>query len=133
MIIRKNRFHGHHSVSRVRGVSLHGQLMSLRFAPSHNKDYRAAVVVSKKIDKRAVVRNRIRRRLFEIIRVQGGLAGKPVDIVVYAKTAEIATADHGVLAAELTGLIQKALNKNTASPSRFTSGQKSTNTTQDRQ
>ncbi len=118
MIIRKNRFHGHHSVSRVRGASLHGQLMSLRFAPSHNKDYRAAVVVSKKIDKRAVVRNRIRRRLFEIIRVQGGLESVPIDIVIYAKTPDIASVDHAVLAAELTSLLQKALKKSTE-PRRF--------------
>ncbi len=43
--------------------------MSLRFARSRSEDYRLAVVVSKKVSKSAVVRNRIRRRIYEIIRV----------------------------------------------------------------
>lgn len=111
MIIRKNRFHGHHSVSRVRGPSLHGQYVSVRFAASGRGDYRAAVVVSKKVDKRAVVRNRIRRRIFEVLRVECGLAGKSVDIVVYAKTAELAEIPHDKLVSELTALIKKALSR----------------------
>lgn len=50
-----------------------------------------AVVVSKKIDNRAVVRNRIRRRLFESFGGSLWLQNSSVDIVVYAKTAELAT------------------------------------------
>ena len=111
MIIRKNRFHGHHSVSRVRGPSLHGQYVSVRIAASSRPDYRAAVVVSKKVDNRAVVRNRIRGRLFEILRVAGGLSGKPVDIIVYAKTAEIATMPHETLVREVTTLVDKAIRR----------------------
>lgn len=114
MIIRKNRFHGHHSVSRVRGPSLHGEHVSVRFAGNGRADYRAAVVVSKKVDKRAVVRNRIRRRLFEILRVECNLSGKPIDVIIYAKTVNIATVPHDVLVKEVCDLIQKAQSRTPA-------------------
>lgn len=43
--------------------------MSLRYAPRQaGKSYRVAVVVSRKVSKSAVVRNRIRRRVYEIVR-----------------------------------------------------------------
>lgn len=111
MITRKNRFHGHHSVSRVRGFNLHGRYLSLRYATKSSGDYRAAVVVSKKVDKRAVVRNRIRRRLFEIIRVECGLSGKPIDVVVYVKTADVATLSPMELKQDLVVLTRKALDR----------------------
>jgi ribonuclease P protein component len=43
--------------------------MSVRVSPSKRSDYRLAVVVSKKVSKSAVVRNRIRRRLYETVRI----------------------------------------------------------------
>lgn len=43
--------------------------MALRVAPSKRDDYRLAIVVSKKVSKSAVVRNRIRRRLYEVVRL----------------------------------------------------------------
>lgn len=41
----------------------------IKYAPNARRDtYRVAVVVSKKVHKSAVVRNRIRRRLYEVVR-----------------------------------------------------------------
>ena len=92
MIARKNRFHGHNSVSRVRGKAVRLPFFSVYYA--HNKkrkDYRMAVVVSKKTAKSAVVRNRNRRRLYEQVRVQKCFAGASVDVVFVVNTADVAT------------------------------------------
>jgi len=109
MIGRANRFHGHRSVSNVRGEVAHGRLMSIRFCKNKKQDYRLAVVVSKKIAPTAVARNRIRRRIFEIVRTEGGLAGKPIDLIIYAKTDAIAELDSTDLGKEVLSLTKKAL------------------------
>lgn len=57
--------------------------MSIKFAEnSRRKTYRVAVVVSKKVSKSAVLRNRIRRRIYEAIRLQEANISKPYDIVI---------------------------------------------------
>jgi ribonuclease P protein component len=73
MIGRANRFHGYGSLRYVyrHGQTVRGPLMSLRYAPNNKRqDYRLAVVVSKKIHKAAVARNRMRRRIYEAFRAQ---------------------------------------------------------------
>jgi ribonuclease P protein component len=50
-----------------------------------------AVVVSKKINKSAVKRNRIRRRLYQFIRLNQSKITKPYDIVINVLDDEIAT------------------------------------------
>lgn len=52
------------------GKTVRGEFMSLRFASSRRDDYRMAVVVSRKVSKSAVVRNRIRRRIYEAVRLK---------------------------------------------------------------
>jgi ribonuclease P protein component len=71
MIGRKHRFHGHGSLRFVyqNGKTVRGPLSSLKFVSNPRRsDYRLAVVVSKKVSKSAVTRNRIRRRLYEAFR-----------------------------------------------------------------
>ena len=71
MINRKNRFHGHGSLRFVyqHGKSLRSSFGTLRFIKNpRRKHYRLAVVVSRKVHKSAVVRNRIRRRIYEYAR-----------------------------------------------------------------
>lgn len=86
MISRQHRFHGHNSLNFVyrNGRAARDEYISLRYAPSSRTDYRLAVVVSKKVSKSAVVRNRIRRRVFEIVRVYRKELGAewPVDLVI---------------------------------------------------
>ncbi len=91
MIARVNRFHGRNAVGRVRGSTYQCDLFSVRFQHKSDASFRMAAVVSKKIDNRAVVRNRIRRRLFESFGGSLWLKNSSVDIVVYAKTAELAS------------------------------------------
>ena len=71
MISRKHRFHGYGSLRYVyqNGKTVRGPLASLKYVHNPRRDsYRFAIVVSKKVNKSAIVRNRIRRRLFAIIR-----------------------------------------------------------------
>lgn len=109
MIGKANRFHGHRSVSNVRGEVAHGRLMSIRFTKNKKSDYRLAVVVSKKIAPTAVMRNRIRRRIFELVRTEKRLAGQPIDVIIYAKTSAIGDIEQGDLGREVTSLTKKAL------------------------
>jgi ribonuclease P protein component len=90
MISRQHRFHSFSSVRRVyqRGNRVRGQLLSLQYMTSERqKSYRAAVVVSRKVDKSAVRRNRIRRRLYEVLRSYETQIVRPYDLVftVYGK------------------------------------------------
>jgi len=111
VISRRNRFHGHRSVSRVRGSLVHSTHLSLRFAANKKNDYRCAVVVSKKVDGRAVVRNRIRRRIFESIRTQKQLEGTAIDVVVYVKNSNTASMSFKDLESEISNLTRQALAK----------------------
>jgi ribonuclease P protein component len=112
-VIRKsNRFHGHNSVRKVRGSVEHGQNLSLRAAKNPKRsDYRLAVVVSKKVAPRAVTRNRIRRRLFEIVRTQKRFQGTPLDLVLYVKKPEVSKIAATELANEVLSLSKKTLSR----------------------
>lgn len=70
MLAKAHRFHGHRALDYTyrRGNTVRVDLLSLRYVPAKGKDYRVAVVVSKKVQKSAVIRNRIRRRIYEVIR-----------------------------------------------------------------
>lgn len=67
-----------------------GGLVSAKVAPSGRAEARVVVVVAKKIDKRAVVRNRIRRRLIEMVRelMPGIRPGCDIVISVHQNVAE---------------------------------------------
>ncbi len=94
MIPFANRFHGHGS---LRYVYTNGQVIRTHLAtikyidnPRRNKS-RAAVVVSKKVIKNAVYRNRIRRRIYEYIRPLLNEFDKNLDIVVIVTSGELLT------------------------------------------
>lgn len=73
MINRKNRFHGYNSLRSTysRGQTVRSGPLSLKYVQNPKRsDSRIAVVVSKKVHKSAVGRNRMRRRIFEIIRLK---------------------------------------------------------------
>lgn len=85
MISKSHRFHGHNSLTYVyrHGQVVRGPLMALKYVTNDRRDaYRLSVVVSKKVAKSAVVRNRIRRRLYEAYRQSEDHIVKPYDMVV---------------------------------------------------
>lgn len=94
MITRKNRFHGYNSLRYVyqHGNTVRGPLTAMKFVVNdRRKDYRLAIVVSKKVSKSAVVRNRIRRRLYEVFRLESPKITQPYDIVVTVFNEQLAT------------------------------------------
>ncbi|MBI2588990.1 ribonuclease P protein component [Candidatus Saccharibacteria bacterium] len=85
MISRKHRFHDYGSLRHVyrHGVTTRGPSFSLKVLENPKRDsYRLAVVVARKINKSAVARNRIRRRLYEVVRTNENDILKAYDIVL---------------------------------------------------
>lgn len=68
--------------------------------------FRCAVVVGKKVSKSAPVRNRIRRRLFEIVRLHAAEVPAGADMAFFIYDAEVATMDAKELEATVVGLLQ---------------------------
>ena len=85
-----------------------GRSLAVRFRPVRGDGYRLAVVVSRKVSKSAVVRNRIRRRVFEIIRTEPTLTpiGFAVALTVY--DISLATIQSSALAEQIATLFRKA-------------------------
>ena len=95
--------------SRVRqqGRSLASRLLILAWAPNEESKLRIGLIVSKRISKRAVERNYIKRLLSEAIR--GLLPELPTgwDIVLNARNA-ITSVNVHVLEQDLVSLLQRA-------------------------
>lgn len=112
MIARTHRFHGHSSLNYVyrTGKSVRSEFITLKYAHSRREDYRLAVVVSRKVSKSAVVRNRIRRRIYEVVRVEKKSAGSlwPYDMVLTVFDERFATMPAEEVRGTVLGLLQKA-------------------------
>lgn len=110
MIAREHRFHGRNSLRYVyrTGKTLRSPNLAIKY--THNAQqlkYRAAVVVSRKVSKQAVVRNRIRRRVYEVIRTHQTLINEPLDIVITVYSPVLALMPHD----ELEGLLVRQLQQ----------------------
>jgi len=111
MIGRAHRFHGYGSLRAVyqRGKTAHAPALNLRYSQrDSNKPYRVAVVVSRKVSKSAVVRNRIRRRIYEAVRRHDTLIPAGTDLVFTVFGEHLAELDAGKLELTIAGLLQKA-------------------------
>jgi ribonuclease P protein component len=111
MLAKNNRFHGHQGVRRVykQGGAHRGSLGSLHVSiDAKRKEPRVAVVVSRKVDKSAVVRNRIRRRVYEEVRRLLPEFTQPAELVFTIYQVETATIPTEELAAEIQGLLKRA-------------------------
>ena len=94
MLSGKYRFHSRGGVRFVykNGKSVRGSKISLVYlSENRRRKSRFAVVVSKKVLKGAVGRNRIRRRVYEVIRAEMPKMKEMVDVVVsiYSRDVEI--------------------------------------------
>jgi len=111
MFSKSHRFHGYGSLKGVyqRGQSVRGGLISLKYSKrDSNKPYRVAVVVSKKVNKSAVKRNRIRRRIYEQVR-QSDVAIEPgTDLVFTVFSDQVAEIETTKLQKSINELLQKA-------------------------
>ncbi len=111
MISRQHRFHGYNSLSFVyhKGQTVRNQQISLKYARNDRRtDYRSAIIVGRKVQKSAVVRNRIRRRLYEIIHsLEPDITGS-YDLVLTVFSEQIADLPAAQLHQQVTELLSRA-------------------------
>lgn len=110
MLTISHRFHGHGSLRFVykNGQAIRTHMITVKYITnSRRKHSRFAIVVSKKVHKSAVGRNRIRRRLYEIIRLELPRITQPHDVAVMVFSSEVITAPYE----ELTELVRQLFNQ----------------------
>lgn len=111
MLARKLRFHGHGSLKYLykNAGTYRSRYFTVRaIANPRRRHSRFTVVVSKKVHKSAVGRNRIRRRTYEILRLAQPSIPEVVDVAVIVTNSEVLTAEHGELAQVLQSLLVQA-------------------------
>lgn len=91
MLNKRYRFHSRGGVRYVyqKGKTIRTPKMSLIFADNAKGFTRVAVVVSKKVEKSAVGRNRIRRRIYEAVRLNFEYLPKKRDYIFVVFSKEI--------------------------------------------
>ena len=106
MLTKQQRFHGHNSLRQVynKGASAYTRTLKMLLLDTNSNNSRVAVVVSKKVHKSAVIRNRIRRRIYSVVAKQ--LASKPnsADIIFIVNDASVANVAHAQLVQEIESL-----------------------------
>ena len=110
MLSKKYRFHSRGGVKYVyqHGKTVRSQKMSLVFVPNERGFTRVAVVVSKKVEKTAVKRNQIRRRVYEVIRRNFDLVPKKTDYVFVVYSKEVGKMEFAELEKMLGGLVEES-------------------------
>ena len=92
MLSHLHRFHGHGSLRYLyrHGKTSSNRLFSIKYNYNPQRVHsRFAIVVSKKIFKSAVKRNRLRRRLYEVIRAQLDDIKPSYDVVITVFSPEL--------------------------------------------
>lgn len=111
MIATANRFHGRGSIRKLYGAgkTVRAGALSLKYAENPKRSsYRLAVVVSRKVSRSAVVRNRIRRRIYERVRILSSNFVRPYDLIITVYDESVATQEPDKLAAEITTICERA-------------------------
>ena len=110
MLSKKYRFHSRGGVKWVyqHGKTVRTAKMSLVFVPNERGFTRVAVVVSKKVEKTAVGRNRIRRRVYEALRRNFELVPKKRDYVFVVYSKEVMKMPFGELEGMLGKLVEES-------------------------
>ena len=111
MLSKKYRFHSRGGVKYTyqHGKTIRTPKLSLVYNDNSRGYIRCAVVVSKKIEKTAVGRNRIRRRVYEAIRLELPAFQEPRDniFVVYGK--DVGTMDFKELRSSIRSLFSQSM------------------------
>lgn len=92
MLSTRYRFHGHGSLRYVykNGQAVRSHLLTAKYITNPRRRHsRFTVVVSKKVMKSAVGRNRIRRRIYEVIRHEIAHFNGIYDVVIIVVSAEL--------------------------------------------
>lgn len=110
MLNKKYRFHSRGGVRYVyqKGKTVRKAKASLVFVPNERGFTRVAVVVSKKVEKSAVGRNRMRRRVYEVIRRNFELLPKETDYVFVIYSKEVLEMPYSELEKILGELVEES-------------------------
>lgn len=110
MLSKKYRFHSRGGVKYVyqHGKTVRQQQFSLVFAPNTKGFTRFAVVVSKKVEKTAVGRNYLRRRIYEVLRLNFDAIPKKMDYVFVVYSNEIGKLPFDALQERIGNLIEES-------------------------
>lgn len=111
MIASPFRFHGHNSLRYVytNGKAVRSQPLTIKWVKNtHRSKPRISVVVSKKVIKSAIGRNRIRRRLYEYIRTHLDKLNDVYDIVVITTSPDLKDMPYSELSDQMNTLLEKA-------------------------
>ena len=109
MLERKHRFHGYSSLKKVypKTKTIRGGFVSLRYAERPpGKPYRVAVVVGRKVHKSAVKRNRIRRRIYEAVRMSHSIPSS-TDLIFNVYSDQLAEIEYKKLQEQINELLTK--------------------------
>lgn len=111
MLSQKYRFHGHGSLRYLfkNGQTVRNHSLLLRYTKNARRpESRVAVVVGKKVSKSAVKRNRIRRRIFEVIRTHWDNISPNHDMLFTVFTAEFITMTPAEVEQNVVSLLRSA-------------------------
>lgn len=111
MINKKHRFHGRKSIKLAldSGKRRNSRVLSIRIIDNHKSQYsRAAIIISKKVFKLAVKRNRVRRRIYEILRQELPRCRRVVDMVVVVYSSKVWDMTSSELRNEIEPILYKA-------------------------
>jgi ribonuclease P protein component len=110
MLAKRYRFHSRGGVRYTyqRGKTVRSAEVSLVFVENSRGKQRFGVVVSKKVLKSAVGRNRIRRRVYEVIRGELVKLKKPVDCIFVVYSKEIGNMPFEELQKSMQDLLRQA-------------------------
>lgn len=106
-----NRFHGHSSLNYVykNGQAVRNHLVTIKYVPNtHRKQPRVAVVISKKTLKSAVRRNRIRRRVYEHVRLKLPDLKAVYDIAIIVTSSDLINLSHSEMSQQIDQLFDQA-------------------------
>ena len=111
MLSKKYRFHSRGGVKYTyrHGKTIRTPNISLVYNNNPRGFIRSAVVVSKKVEKTAVKRNRIRRRVYEAIRLELPKFTKPHDYIFVVYSADVAKMDFEALRELVSSLFSQSM------------------------
>ena len=111
MLAAKYRFHGYGALKFLfgHGKTLRFKSVSIRVAKNQRREHsRAAVVISKKVIKASPKRNQVRRRIFEVLRLQWNHIAPGNDILISVYDPNVLELTHDDLVQEMQHALQEA-------------------------
>lgn len=111
MIAAQYRFHGHGSLNYLfrNGTTARNGRILVRLVPNKRRETsRVTVIVGKKVAKSAVVRNRIRRRVYEVIRKNWAHVAPQTDFAVTILSVDMAVLPASEVERAVVGVLRRA-------------------------